>query len=356
MSIQAISRMLGWDRKTVRKYLLAPEGAPAYSRRPPRPGKLEGYERYLEQRLAAGVWNGRVLLRELQQLGYGGGYTTLTDWLRPRRQAGAAAAVMRYETAPGRQGQVDWGHLGTLEAGGRVLKLSGFTLTLGYSRAMWAWGTVDEKLGTLLRMHERAFEELGGVPEEILYDRMRTVWTGMDERGEVVWNSVFLDFARYWGFRPRLCRAWRPQTKGKVESGVKYLRRNFLLGLQGQEVEGLEGFNGRLREWLWGVANQRVHGTTHERVCERLEQERRHLQPVGGRPPYAYLDEEQRKVARDGFVSWEGSRYSVPWEYAGKEVWVRAEGAVVEIYYGGAADRAACGGGAAQGGEGGGPP
>jgi transposase len=335
MSIQAISRMLGWNRKTVRKYLLAPEGAPAYSRRPPRPGKLAGYEKYLEQRLAAGVWNGRVLLRELQQLGYGGGYTILTDWLRPRRQAGAAAAVMRYETAPGRQGQVDWGHLGTLEAGGRVLKLSGFTLTLGYSRAMWAWGTVDEKLGTLLRMHERAFEELGGVPEEILYDRMRTVWTGMDERGEVVWNSVFLDFARYWGFRPRLCRAWRPQTKGKVESGVKYLRRNFLLGLQGREVEGLEGFNGRLREWLWGVANQRVHGTTHERVCERLEQERRHLQPVGGRPSYAYLDEEQRKVARDGFVSWEGSRYSVPWAYAGKEVWVRAEGAVVEIYYGG---------------------
>jgi transposase len=74
---------------------------------------------------------------------------------------------------------------------------------------------------------------VGRVPEEILYDRMKTIWTGTDERGEIIWNAVFLDFARYWGFTPRLCRPYRPQTKGKVESGVKYVRRNFLCGLQG---------------------------------------------------------------------------------------------------------------------------
>jgi len=74
---------------------------------------------------------------------------------------------------------------------------------------------------------------MGAVPEEILYDQMRTIWTGTDERGEIIWNAVFLDFARYWGFTPRLCRPYRAQTKGKVESGVKYVRRNFLCGLQG---------------------------------------------------------------------------------------------------------------------------
>jgi transposase len=85
---------------------------------------------------------------------------------------------------------------------------------------MMAEAATDQKLGTLLRMHEAAFHEWGAVPEEILYDRMRTIWTGTDERGEIIWNAVFLDFARYWGFTPRLCRPYRAQTKGKVESGV----------------------------------------------------------------------------------------------------------------------------------------
>ena len=82
-----------------------------------------------------------------------------------------------------------------------------FTMTLGYSRRMMAEAATDQQLGTLLRMHEAAFRQWEGVPEEILYDRMKTVWTGTDERGEIIWNTVFLDFARYWGFTPRLCRA-----------------------------------------------------------------------------------------------------------------------------------------------------
>jgi transposase len=137
-------------------------------------------------------------------------------------------AVRRFETPPGKQAQVDWGHLGSLTEEGEAHALWGFTMTLGYSRMMMAEAATDQKLGTLLRLHEAAFQQWGSVPEEILYDRMKTVWTGTDERGEIVWNAVFLDFARYWGFTPRLCRPYRAQTKGKVESGVKYVRRNFL--------------------------------------------------------------------------------------------------------------------------------
>lgn len=222
--------------------------------------------------------------------------------------------------------QADWGHLGTLECGGQSHKLWGFVLTLSYSRAMFAMAALDQKLGTLLRLHERAFADWGGVPEEILYDRMRTVWQGTDERGAIVWNPVFPDFARYWGFRPRLCRPYRAQTKGKVESGVKYVRRNFLCGLQGREPDGLEDFNAQLRAWVWSVAHQRVHGTTHQTVEARWDADQFSLQPVAGKPPYPFVDDELRKVARDGFVNWQGSRYSVPWTYAGKEVWVRGRG------------------------------
>jgi len=145
---------------------------------------------------------------------------------------------------------------------------------------------------------------------------------------------VFLDFARYWGFRPRLCRPYRAQTKGKIESGVKYVRRNFLCSLLGREPGSLVELNAELRRWISEVANQRVHGTTHEQVLARWGEERGNLQPVNGRPAYPYRDDEQRKVARDAYVSWQGSRYSVPWQYAGKEVWVREHEGGVEVRYG----------------------
>ena len=335
LSVSAISELTGYDRKTVRKYLLDPEGVPGYGPRPPQPSKLDPHKPYLEDRLKAGVWNAQVLLRELRQRGYGGGYTILKDWVRPQRAAAGAAAVRRFETPPGKQAQVDWGHLGDIDMAGELRRLWGFTMTLGYSRRLWAKAALDQKLGTLLRMHEAAFEEWGAVPEEILYDRMRTVWRGVDDREEIVWHPVFLDFARYWGFRPRLCRPYRAKTKGKIESGVKYVRRNFLCGLLGREPACLMDFNTELREWVDGVANRRVHGTTYEQVLVRWDMDQFHMLPLQGRRPYPYCDDELRKVARDAYVSWEASRYSGPWQYAGKEVWVRERGERVEVYYSG---------------------
>ena len=333
LSVRAIGRLTGYDRKTIRRYLAAPDRRPVYGPRVVAPSRLEPFKVYLQERLQAGVWNAAVLLRELRERGYQGGYTILKDWLHPLRKQSERLAVQRFETAPGKQAQVDWGHLGTISDGDGTCKLWGFTATLGYSRRMYAAAATDQKLGTLLRMHEAAFYEWGAVPEEILYDRMKTVWTGTDERGEIVWNAIFLDFARYWGFTPRLCRPYRAQTKGKVESGVKYVRRNFLCGLQGHEPAGLIDLNSQLRWWLAEVANQRVHGTTHEQVMVRWEADRVAMHPVNGRRPYPYMDDEQRKVARDAYVSWKGSRYSVPWRYAGKEVWVRDHGPSVEIRY-----------------------
>ena len=335
LSIQAISDLTGYDRKTVRSYLLEPEAVPMFGPREPRPGKLDPHKPYLEDRLKAGVWNAQVLLRELRNRGYGGGYTIVKDWLQPQREAAYVSAVRRFETPPGKQAQVDWGHLGYLEIDGEQHHIWGFTITLGYSRRMWSEAALDQKLGTLLRMHEATFREWGGVPAEILYDRMKTVWQGIDERGEIVWHPVFQDFARYWGFQPRLCRPYRAQTKGKIESGVKYVRRNFVCGLLGREPCSLADFNAELRQWVAAVANQRVHGTTGEQVSIRWEKDQSNMPPLDGRPPYPYSDDELRKVARDAYVAWQASRYSVPWQYAGKEVWVREQGAGIEVHYGG---------------------
>lgn len=335
MSLQAIGALTGHDRKTIRKYLAhAPGTRPSYGPRAPRPGKLDAFMPYLEERCKAGVWNAVVLLRELRERGYSGSYTILTDYLRPQREAARQTAVRRFETAPGVQAQVDWGHLGYLEDEAGEQAVSGFVFTLGYSRALMAEGALDQKLGTLLRLHEEAFRQLGGIPREILYDRMKTVWLGTDERGEVRWHPQFLDFARYWGFTPRLCRPYRAQTKGKVESGVKYVRRNFLCSLQGREPHSLDDLNARLRSWVWEVANQRVHGTTHCIVQRRWQAEQAHLEPMAGRLPYPYVEEELRRVSRDAYVAWQGNRYSVPWTYAGQQVMVRGQSGVVEVFAG----------------------
>ena len=102
LSIVAISELTGYDRKTIRKYLLTPSGRPAYGPRPAPPGKLEPFKPYLKERLQAGVWNAQVLLRELRQRNYTGGYTILTDWLRPQRESARVVAVRRFETPPGK--------------------------------------------------------------------------------------------------------------------------------------------------------------------------------------------------------------------------------------------------------------
>jgi transposase len=146
LSIQQSANSQVTTRKTVREYLLAPDGVPVYGRRKAKPGKLDPFKTYLNNRLQAGVWNACMLMRELRERGYSGSYTILTDWLRPQRQLARVVAVRRFETPPGKQGQVDWGHLGSIEIGRREHKLWGFTLTLGYSRMLMAEAALDQNL------------------------------------------------------------------------------------------------------------------------------------------------------------------------------------------------------------------
>lgn len=325
LSISQISSITGFSRPTIRKYLSGSQQTPRYGPRSPRPSKLDPFKPYLQERMATGVWNAVVLLAEIKARGYSGEYSILKDFLRPLRKEATAVAVRRFETPPGHQAQLDWGELGHIETAAEGKKtLYGFVFTLGHSRAIFADVATDTKIATLLRLHEAAFAELGGVPCEILYDRMKTVILGADDRGETEWNPLFLDFARHWGFSPRACRAYRPQTKGKVESGIGYVRKNFLCG---READSVADLRGQLRTWVWQVANQRIHGTTHRHIFSAWQEEKPCLLPLLGRAAYPYASEETRKVSRDAFVSFKGNRYSVPWRVAGQEVLVQeAEG------------------------------
>lgn len=333
LSITQIVSLTGYDPKTIRKYLDEPK-TPRYGPRQPRPSLLDPFKPYLKERTAAGVWNAVVLLKEIQERGYPGRYTTLREYLQPLRREGHIVAVRRFETPPGHQAQVDWSDLGEIvQEDGTRQKLYGFVMTLGCSRAMFCGIATDQKLPTFVRMHEEAFAYLGGVPTEILYDNtktvvLRTLTEGVDGRGEVKLNPAFADFSRYWGFTTRLCRPYRPQTKGKVENGIGYIRKNFLCG---REACNLEDLRVQLRVWLSQTANARVHGTTHRIVREAWDEERPSLQPLANRRGYPLVVESLRRVTRDAYVAYRNNRYSAPWQSAGKEVLVREVGDQIEI-------------------------
>jgi hypothetical protein len=201
-------------------------------------------------------------------------------------------------------------------------------MVLGYSRRLYAEFTADQTLASLIRCHEHAFEWFGGLTEEILYDNPKTVVLKRDWEGRVVeWHPQFWDFARYYGFTPRLCRPYRAQTKGKVESGIKYVKRSFV---KGRPFPAQEAMNPMVQDWLVTVADQRIHGTTFRKPAELFPQEQ--LRSQGGKPPYQLLTPIVRVVARDCMVTVGTNRYSVPSAYVGKVVQVHV-GTPLQIYY-----------------------
>ena len=310
--VSAIARRTGLDRKTVRKVIASGLEPPTYGPRQLRGTKLQPFERYLRERLdAVPELTGRRLHRELAAMGYGGGYSILTDWLREIRPVAPQPFEVRFETPPGRQAQVDFAQFRTVftdEPGvERVIWL--FSLVLGHSRMIWARFVVHQDMQTLLRCHAAAFEALGGAPAEILYDRMRTVFSREDpEAGHIVYNRTLIEFARHYGYLPKACKAYRAKTKGKVERPFRYVREDFFLG---GSFCNLADLNEQLRHWLDEVANVRTHATTRRVVAEHFAEERPSLQPLPAGPFQAVLRLE-RRITKDGMVSVGGNLYSVP--------------------------------------------
>ena len=309
--ISDIARRTGLDRKTVRKYIARGLEPPVYSPRPPRPLSIDGYASDLRERVAAfpGL-TGRRLWREIRDLGFTGDYTTVTGFLRDVRPAATPAFERRFETAPGRQAQADFAQFRTEFAGspGQVRIVWLFSLVLGHSRLIWARFVAHQDLQTVLRCHAAAFEALGGVPGEILYDRMRTAVSGEDADGGVVFNKTLLELARHYGFLPKACRPYRAKTKGKVERPFRYIREDFFLG---RSFRNLDDLNVQLRHWLDTVANPRLHATTRQVVNEAFATEKPALATLPLLPYRAVLRLE-RRISQEGMVSVGGNAYSVP--------------------------------------------
>ena len=325
MSVSGIARELELDRKTVRRALRSAGWAP-YQRTAPAPTLLDEHREWLAERAPQVHYSARILFQELtRERGFGGCYETVKLAVRPLRAEACLAGLTqrRFETAPGEQAQCDWGQV-TVPLGRVRTRLHVFVMTLGYSRRGFAMGFMGERMPDLLAAHEAAFAHFGGRCEQLLYDRMRTVVLaeGKDAAGKARLNSTFASFAAHWGFTVRLCQPYRAQTKGKVESGVKYVKRNFV---PGRTFRDLEDFNAQLLGWQREIADERIHGTTHERPIARFAAEAVHLVPTAGHPGFLAAMVRERVVADDWLVSIDGNRYSVPCRLIGQTVQVVRE-------------------------------
>lgn len=318
VSISEMARRTGRDRKTVRQIVAEASIAPIKPARHPKARKIDPYVDYLQRRIAEGVLNARKLYGELLAHGYSGKESQVREFVHERRPARTPEASVRFETAPGEQGQVDWGHFGLLCHHGQTCRLYAFVFTLGWSRAMYVRFTVSADTTWFIRCHLHAFAYLGGVPKRLLYDNLKSVVDHRDSNGTVHWNPRFLDFADVAGFSPQACQPYHPQTKGKVESGVKYVRGTFWPGLH---VRDLNDLNQQALVWLNTTANCRVHGTTGAVPFERLTQE--HLLPAGKALAYDTSLLATRRSSKDGVISYGGNRYSVPAAFAQRTLQIR---------------------------------
>lgn len=328
--IREIARDFGVDRNTIRRCLRQEEWRP-YRRAEKASSLLYPHEEFLRTRAPQVDFSARILYQELvSKKEYRGGYDTVKLFVRPLRAARRQAerALVRFETPPGLQSQVDWGEARVpFRSGTAIVHL--FALTLGFSRRTFHCSYPDERISSFLEAHERAFDYFGGHTREHLYDRPRTVCLPSGS-GKTRWNPTFKAFADYWGFEPRLCAPYRAQTKGKVESGVKYVKRNFL---PGRVFIDRVDFDEQLDEWMATIADVRIHGTTHERPIERFAREKDRLVPLAGQPSFHVGMPANRVVAEDYLVSFRCNRYSVPFTLIGQAVDLIARDEQLKIFH-----------------------
>src|SRR5947209_8839106 len=163
VSISEIARLTGHDRKTIRSVVSQPL-VPPRTVRQPKPRKIDAYAAYLTRRIEEGVLNARKLYGEIQTQGYAGGVRQVRAFVHPLRQARPPQATVRFETEPGQQVQVDWGHFGLIQHQGRMRHLYAFVMTLGWSRTLYLEFTVSAEMSSFLRCHVHAFHYFGGAP------------------------------------------------------------------------------------------------------------------------------------------------------------------------------------------------
>ncbi len=317
VSIRAIAAQLGLARNTVRAAIRAPD-PPTRTRAKRANPQLGPFAAQIAAMLFEQRFIGSRILRELEARGYRGGPTALYAYLAQlKAERAAPRAVERFETGPGEQAQFDWSPY-QVTLGESLRRVVLFGLILGYSRRKYYLASLDEAQASAFAALEQGFAHFGGVAKRLLVDNAKVLVA--DARpATFAWNVHFLELCGHYQIEPVACQIRRPQTKGKIERPFFYIEEHFI---KGGRFTDLDDLNRQLARFQAEELDLRVHGTTQARPLDRFAAERSSLTPL---PPGRFISrlDAVRKVSLDCLVSYGGSRYSVPQQHAGCQVWVR---------------------------------
>jgi transposase len=326
LTITQIARTLGLHRETVAKWLARPRFEQ------PRPAKrsslLDPFKGRITRLLDSHPYSAQQIFQRLREEGYVGGITILRDYVRLIRPP-KLPVYLKLHFAPGECAQIDWGEFGTVAVGNTHRRLSFFVIVLAYSRMMYVEFTVSQTMEHFLSCHEHAFAAFGGVPARIMVDNLKSAVLQRLAGVAPVFNARYADFARHYGFTIAPCNVARANEKGRVESGVGYVKKNFLRGLELTEFDAIQA---AAKVWLDTTANVRIHGETHQSPVDLFAQEQPHLQPL----PQNRYDVARTTTARASSqfrIALDTNRYSVPAAYAHRRLTVKAYPDRVCIYF-----------------------
>jgi len=347
-SNRALAREMKVDRKTVARYRAWADGQGLLSGPLPSLGELQrlldetllspappqnesSVEPYREVVLKLRRENTEIaaIYERLKERQYSGSYSAVYRFVRNLEPL-QPEVVVRVETKPGEEAQVDFGYAGLMvdPETGELRKTWVFVMTLSWSRHQYVEFVFDQKVATWLHLHRNAFAFFGGSPERVVIDNLKA---GI---ARICWEEPqaqqsYRECAEHYNFLISPCRPRTPQHKGKVEQGgVHYVKRNFL---GGREATTIDQANQDVLRWVNGTAGNRRHGTTKERPLERFETERATLRPLPP-APYDLAIWKQVKLHRDGHVVFENAYYSAPFQLVGQPLWVRGGSQEVQIF------------------------
>jgi transposase len=275
---------------------------------PQNQSSLESYRGIVSQLRKEGV-EMTAILQRLQERGYQGSYSSVRRLVHSMERTQPEVYV-RVECKPGEEAQVDFGYAGLLldPQTQQLRRAWAFVMTLSWSRHQYVEFVFDQKLATWLLLHRHAFEWFGGAPERIVIDNLKAAIIKACFDDPVV-QQAYRECAEHYGFLIAPCRVAKPQHKGKVESGVHYVKRNFL---GGRAATTITVANQDVRTWCSTTAGQRLHGTTREQPRVRFETaEQARLKPLPP-APYDLAIWKEATVSGDGHITFDNAYYSVP--------------------------------------------
>ena len=323
-SLREIGEMLQVSHHTVKSALMR-ESPPEYDMSGRENPKLVCFKEIIFEMANVKHFRGSRIFEEIRSKGYTGGKTALYFYLE-KIKIESQKYCTPYETLPGEQSQFDWSPY-TVPIGERLTLVKVFSYINGFSRHQIFEASLVEDQGSVFEALENSLIESGGVPARIQTDNAK-VFVANASKTNFQWNARYLHFCGHYGFEPSRSLPGHPWSKGKVEKPFQYLEDHFITG---SSFEDFENFLSKLKAFQYRV-NERIHSVTKTTPAELMVKDREAFSPLPA-TRYIGMKEEIRQVSLDCLLSFGGSRYSAPWMFAGKQVWVRVgKGYWLEVY------------------------